>query len=168
MTVTLASIVSGYDAGLATLDHLLSRGADHCAEHGLCENETLEWKLAPDMFSFRQQAQAVCKLAAQWPARVAEIDVPPTIEGATDVAQLHEAIAQTRSFLNLFPAEQLNSRADVPFTFDLGAIAPTLPVSRWIIGFTTTNFHFHLSIAYAILRARGVPLGKPDLFAGGL
>ena len=86
MTVTLASIVSGYDAGLASLDHLLSRGADHCAEHRLAENEMLEWKLAPDMFSFRQQAQALCNLAAQWPARLAEIDVPPTIEGATDVA----------------------------------------------------------------------------------
>jgi len=32
--------------------------------------------------------------------------------------------------------------------------------------FATTNIYFHLSIAYAILRANGVPIGKADLFAG--
>ncbi len=167
MTLTLASIVSGYDAGLGSLDHLLSRGADYCTEQGVAESEMLEWRLAPDMFSFRQQVQATCNLAAQWPARVADVDVPPSIEGESSVAQLHAAIAAARTVLKSLPAEQLNERADVPFTFELGSISPTLPVSQWITGFTTTNFHFHLSIAYAILRARGVSLSKPDLFAGG-
>ena len=168
MTLTLASIVGGYDAGLGSLDHLVDRGLAHCAEHGVAESDMLEWRLASDMFSFRQQVQAACNLAAQWPARVAGIEVPPTIEGDSDAAQLHVAIAETRAFVKSFPADQLNVKEDEPFTFDLGSVAPTLPVSRWITSFTTTNFLFHLSMAYAILRARGVPLGKPDLFAGGL
>jgi uncharacterized protein len=53
-------------------------------------------------------------------------------------------------------------------TFDLGMMEPTLPAGQWLTGFATTNFYFHLSIAYAILRSRGVPLAKPDLFGGGL
>ena len=44
----------------------------------------------------------------------------------------------------------------------------TLPVGQWIPGFAMPNFYFHLSIAYAILRARGVQIGKRDFFAGGL
>ncbi len=43
-----------------------------------------------------------------------------------------------------------------------------MPASQWITGFSTTNILFHLSMAYAILRRRGVPIGKVDLFAGGL
>ena len=51
---------------------------------------------------------------------------------------------------------------------DLGVMKPEMPIEQWVTGFATTNFYFHLSMAYAILRQRGVPLGKPDLFAGGL
>jgi len=45
---------------------------------------------------------------------------------------------------------------------------PTLPSGQWLTVFATTNLYFHLSTAYGILRAKGVPLGKVDLFATGL
>ena len=45
---------------------------------------------------------------------------------------------------------------------------PTLPAEQWLTVFGTTNLFFHLSTAYGILRARGVPIGKVDLFAAGL
>ena len=44
---------------------------------------------------------------------------------------------------------------------------PTLPAGQWTVS-ATTNLYFHLSMAYSILRARGVQIGKVDLFAGGL
>ncbi len=47
-------------------------------------------------------------------------------------------------------------------------MSPTLPVGQWISGFATTNLYFHASMAYAILRAKGVPIGKIDLFPTGL
>jgi hypothetical protein len=43
-----------------------------------------------------------------------------------------------------------------------------LPPSQWISVFATTNIYFHLSTAYGILRSKGTPIGKIDLFAGGL
>ena len=45
---------------------------------------------------------------------------------------------------------------------------PTLPVAQWMTGFATTNIYFHMSMAYAILRSKGVPIGKLDLFPTGL
>ena len=53
---------------------------------------------------------------------------------------------------------------------NIGVFVAGTPSShgQWIAGFATTNFYFHLSMVYAILRSRGVPLGKRDLFAGGL
>lgn len=32
----------------------------------------------------------------------------------------------------------------------------------YLTGFALPNFFFHVTTAYAILRAAGVPLGKPD------
>ncbi len=49
-----------------------------------------------------------------------------------------------------------------------GTLKPTLPAGRWLTIFATTNLYFHLSTAYDILRAKGVPIGKMDLFAAGL
>ena len=47
-------------------------------------------------------------------------------------------------------------------------MAPTLPAAQWLTVFAATNVHFHVSMAYAILRANGVPLGKADMFIAGL
>lgn len=49
-----------------------------------------------------------------------------------------------------------------------GQMEPTLAAGRWLSVFATTNLYFHLSTAYGILRAHGVPIGKVDLFASGL
>ena len=34
--------------------------------------------------------------------------------------------------------------------------------ARYLTGFALPNFFFHVTTAYAILRANGVALGKPD------
>jgi len=46
-------------------------------------------------------------------------------------------------------------------------MTPTLPSGQWLTVFANTNIYFHLSMAYAILRLKGVQIGKVDLFAGG-
>lgn len=39
-------------------------------------------------------------------------------------------------------------------------------MQNYVEGFVTQNFHFHVSIAYAILRNKGVNLGKQDYISG--
>jgi len=34
--------------------------------------------------------------------------------------------------------------------------------TNFLLGFSQPNFYFHMTAAYAILRARGVPVGKVD------
>ena len=66
-------------------------------------------------------------------------------------------------------AEQFEGRDAIPLTFAIGpGMEPTMEAGRWLTIFATTNLYFHLSTAYGILRAKGVPLGKVDLFATGL
>jgi hypothetical protein len=168
MGVNLFSFVDLYSKGLTTLDHLLGKGAEFAKSKGVSEADMLEWRLIEDMHPLRFQARSVINFARSWPARAAGVEILPDIADNLDLAGLKAAIAETKAFLAGLTAEQFAGRDDVAHAQNLGGMEPTLPLGQWLSGFATTNFYFHLSIAYAILRQRGVQIGKRDVFAGGL
>lgn len=168
MAVNLFTFVDLYAKGLATLEHVLDKGAELAKSKGATPDQMLEWRLIEDMNPLRFQAFVVINFSKRWTARAAGVEVPAEIAPDLDYAGIKAAIGEARAYLAGFTAEQFAGRDDVPHTENLGGMSPTLPLGQWLTGFATTNFYFHLSIAYAILRARGGDLGKRDLFAGGL
>ncbi|MEW5686442.1 MAG: DUF1993 domain-containing protein [Pseudomonadota bacterium] len=168
MATGLITFIDLYSKGLATLDNLLTKGAAFAKAQGVSEADMFEWRLIDDMHPLRFQANVALNFARQWPARVLGVEIPPDAAGDLDVAGYKAAIAEAKAYLAAIKAEQLDARADAPVSFNLGQFEPTFPASQWLTGFATTNFYFHLSMAYAILRHKGVQIGKPDLFAGGL
>ena len=168
MTVSLFTFVDLYSKGLTTLDGLLTKGAAFAATKGVSEGGMLNWRLIDDMNPLSFQVIVVTNFSKQWPARVAGLPVPENIPEDLDLAGCKAEIANAKALLAGLKPEQFEGRGTVPVTFNLGMMEPTLPGETWLTGFSTTNFYFHLSMAYAILRSRGVPLGKPDMFAGGL
>jgi uncharacterized protein len=168
MAVCLFTFVDLYSKGLGTLDHILAEGAGFAASKGVSDADMLEWRLVEDMNPLRFQAFVVINFAKQWTARAAGLPVPADIPADLDLAGLQAAIAEARAYLAGLMAEQFEGRDDTALTVNLGQVEPTLPLGQWLSGFATTNFYFHLSTAYGILRAKGVPIGKRDLFAGGL
>jgi uncharacterized protein len=168
MTTNLYTFVGLYDRGLTTLAHVLDKGAELAKSKGTTPDAMLEWRLIDDMNPLRFQAFVCINFAKRWTARVAGVEVPPEIASDLDYAGIQAAIAEAKAFLATIKPEQFEGRDEVPHTENLGGIEPTFPLGQWLTGFATTNFYFHLSMAYAILRARGAELGKRDLFAGGL
>lgn len=168
MKVDLYSFVGIYSRGLDTISHLLGKGKTHAAELGVTEAEMLDWRLAEDMFPLRRQAEIVCNFAQRWPARAAGLELPAELKDELSVEELRAAAAEAKAYLATLTPDQFEGRDAVPLTLSIGPLEPTMPIGQWITGFATTNFMFHLSIAYGILRSKGVPLSKPDLFAGGL
>lgn len=168
MTTELYTFVGMFDRALTTVGHVLERAAEHARATGTSEAEMLDWRLAPDMFNLRQQALVVIDFPAQWLARAAGFDVPAATEGEPSLAELQSLIAKSKAFLAGLKPEQFQGRDEVPLTFNIGVIEPTMPIGQWVTGFATPNVYFHLSMAYAICRHHGVTLGKRDFFAGGL
>jgi len=168
VAVCLFTFVDLYSKGLATLDHVLTKGAEFAAAKGVSDADMLEWRLVDDMNPLRFQAFVVINFAKQWTARAAGLPVPADIPSDLDLKGIKAAIAEARSFLAGLKAEQFEARDDVTLKVNLGQIEPELPLGQWLTGFATTNFYFHLSTAYGILRSKGVQIGKIDLFAGGL
>jgi hypothetical protein len=166
--VNLYTFVDLYTGVLDTAAHILAKGADHARETGVTEAEMLDWRLIDDMQPLRFQVMVVCNFTRLWPARVAGLPLPAEIGADLDLAGFQAMIAEAKTYLETLMPEQFAGRDEVPLTVNIGQIEPTLPAARWLTGFATTNLYFHLSMAYAILRAKGVPIGKIDLFPTGL
>ena len=169
MAFTLHSFVGLYDRVLGTLSHILDKGEAYAKEHNIPTDEMLDWKLIGDMAPLRFQISVVANMTRSWTARVAGQPAPQDIEQTLDLVGFRAAIADAKAHLAAIEPGHFTGREEEPLTVKLGeVIEPTLPAGQWLSVFATTNIYFHLSIAYAILRMKGVPLGKPDLFAGGL
>ncbi|WP_066650810.1 MULTISPECIES: DUF1993 family protein [Sphingomonas] len=169
MTVSLFTFVDLYRRHVVTADHLLTKGSAFAAASGIGEAEMLGWRLHDDMHPLGFQLMVVANFARSWPARVADVPVPEAITADRDAAGFHTAFADALAFLATLTPEQFAGRDDVPLTVQLtDTITPSLPAGHWLSVFATTNIAFHLSTAYGILRMKGVPLGKLDLFAAGL
>ena len=169
MTVSLFTFINLFDRQLDNAANVLTKGAQYAKDGGHSEEDMLSWRLIGDMQPLSFQLMVVCNFTKQWPARVAGLPAPADVDPTLDVAGWHTAIAEAKAYLAALKPEQFEGRDDVPLTHMLGTgLEPTLPSGQWLTVFATTNIYFHISIAYGILRSKGVPIGKIDLFAGGL
>lgn len=167
MKVEMYSSVRVLDRGLAGLATILRKGMAHAAEHSIPEAELLSARLYPDMYPLYRQAQIVCDFAHEAPSRVLELEVRAALEGTMGHAELQDQITLARQFIASLDRAQFEGRDERPVTFPVGPNPMTQSAARYLVGFATPNFYFHLVTAYGILRSRGVPIGKPDFFGVG-
>ena len=166
MSSALFTCVGGFDRQLQTAAHLLDRGKAHGGEDAAA---MLGWRLIADMQPLAFQLRNVIRYAQVWPAKAIGAEPPADLPDALDLAGFEHAIAAARAYLAGLTADRFAGRDDLPLTETLGpGVSPTMAASRWLTGFVTVTIHFHVNMIYAILRQHGVPIGKRDLFAGGL
>ena len=129
---------------------------------GAGAEELLGARLAPDMAPLLNQFQFASDTSKGAVARLAGLAPPPMADTEKTIAEIRQRIARTVDFIKSVPASAIDgseerqvilktSGGDMPFT----GLA-------YLSGFALPNFYFHSTIAYAILRAQGLPLGKLD------
>ena len=170
MTTNLFTFVGLYRRIVRNTAHVLRKGAAHAQATGVSTDEMLDWRLIDDMQPLRFQVSVVCNFSKQWTARVAALSVPDDISVDLDLDGLFAALSASEQFLDALTPEQFAGRDEVPLKVAIagGAMEPTIPAAQWLTIFATTNLYFHMATAYDILRSRGAPLGKADLFTDGL
>jgi hypothetical protein len=151
---------------LDVLADLLRKGEAHARDQGFDPQMLMAARLAPDMLTLAGQVQRASDHAKGASARLAGVEPPLFVDDERSVAEAQARIARTLAFIAALPVEAFDiagSRVvSSPF-----AEPRQMPAPRYLYGFALPSFFFHVSIAYAILRHRGVPLGKRD-FIGGL
>jgi uncharacterized protein len=166
--------ISLYDATVATfiqtlggVEGFLSRGFDHCRDNQIDPQSIVETRIFPDMLPFRFQVVSAVShsLGAIEGVRKGVFSPPQSPE--LDYTGLQKSVTEARDALKKVTADEVQSfiGRDMKFQFRDRSIPFT--AENFLLSFSIPNFYFHSSMAYGILRQKGVPLGKRD-FMGQL
>lgn len=129
----------------------------------LPEATLIEARLAPGMKPLPAQYQMASDSAKNAVARLTGRDAPAMADDEATFAQLKDRCARTVAYVESVDADayQGADTREVIMKFPNG-MGYRSDGAAYLTGFALPNFFFHVTTAYAILRAQGVPLGKPD------
>jgi hypothetical protein len=147
---------------LRILDNLLERGRTHADGAGIPHADLLNARLIDDMLPLVGQVQRASDTAKLAMVRIGGVPNVPMADEETSFAELKQRITATISFLEAVPAEAVNAEPDKEIVLAAGANQRTFTAKAYVREFVLPNFFFHLTTAYAILRQKGVKLGKAN------
>lgn len=165
-TMTQASLPV-FEIGLNALSAVLDKAAAHAAAKKIDPSVVVGWRLTPDMFALGRQVQVACDQAKNGGARLAGTEPPKFEDNETSIDQLKERIAKTVAYVKTLDTKAIDASADREITFPLGPVKGQMKGGDYLNHFVLPNFYFHLTAAYACVRACGVDVGKRD-FLGAI
>ena len=152
--------------GLKALSGELARALVWGTENGVGELQFAVARLAPDMFPLASQVRFSCVQALQPLSRLGAVSVPDFTEDSQDFAGMQDQIATTLAALDDVDRAALGDDLDRDVSFELpNGMVFDMPALDYVRDWAQPQFAFHRTIAYAILRHMGVPLGKADYVA---
>ena len=147
---------------LTALSAVLDKAAEHARSEGIDPAEYVNDRLAPDMFPLVRQVQIATDHAKGAMARLAGREVPRFEDTEASFEELKQRIARTLEFVSSVETAELDGAEDREITLTLRSGSMAMNGQTYLLHFALANFYFHVTTAYAILRHRGVPLGKTD------
>ena len=112
------------------------------------------------------QIQSASDAAKGCAARLAGVEAPAMPDTETTLPELHQRLAKTIAFLQSVDAAKFAGAEDrtVVLKFPQGEM--TFSGRDFVAGFALPNFYFHVTTAYALLRHKGINIGKMDFLGG--
>lgn len=152
---------------LKNLDALLTKAEASATARGFDVNNFLAARLNPDMLPFTRQIQIACDVAKSATGSLAGKDIPRHEDYEVTFAELHTRIQKVIDYLGTFRPEDfaaVGEQTRVKVNYPPGK---AMEAGTFLRGRAIPNFYFHVTTAYGLLRAGGVPIGKGD-FLGDL
>ena len=151
---------------LRNLSALIDKAEAHCAAKKIEPTALTTFRLYPDMFPFTRQVQIACDTAKGAVARLAGAEIPKHDDTEQSFGDLKTRIAKTLDFIESVGAGKIDGTEDKEIVLSMRSGERRFKGMQYLLGFAYPNFYFHITTAYALLRANGVPLGKVDYLAG--
>ena len=155
-----------YDASVPVLTAALTNmqaWLDKALAEGKDESVLMAARLAPDMRPFPGQIQMASDTAKGAIARLAGVEAPPMPDTEASFAELKGRCQRTIDFIHGVARSKFDGadEREVVMKFPNG-MGYSFTGREYLTGFVLPNFFFHVTTAYALLRANGVAVGKPD------
>jgi hypothetical protein len=145
---------------------MFGKAEAYCTERGLNETDWLAARLYPDMQPLAFQVRQVLNHSAGAIARLRGTAYPREIDPVSFAACRSMVRGGLDSMLAIDPKE-LDGAATREVVFETPQGPLTFSGGAFLMSFAFPNLYFHASIAYALLRGRGLPIGKRDFLGGG-
>ena len=146
---------------LEGLQSLVDKAEAHCEEHGIDPAEILQARLAEDMWPFAKQVTEASHHSARAVPTLHKGVFTPELDPVPESFALLKAdLAESIAKLRAVPAGSLDAIADQDMRFEFRDFRLDFTVRDFLLSFSLPNFYFHVTTAYAILRGRGLPVGK--------
>lgn len=176
--------ISLYDLGVPTflqtlraVGDCLDRATRHCDMTGADAEGFVTSRLHPDMAPFHFQIEALTHHAV-WGMEAVRTHAftPPPLVGEMPFADLRAMVGRAVTALEALDRDDVDGWPGGDFEIEIYRPADEVnpSTSRWVprrlrftpesflLTYSLPNLHFHATIAYAILRVGGVPVGKRD------
>lgn len=146
--------------------HWIALAEENAASRGFDPEAFFSARLAPDMLPFCSQVRIATDHAKGCCARLAQRDVPAFEDNEASLAELKERLSRTIAFVEGVDPQLFDGSETREIELKLRKVEMKMAGEAYLHTFALPNFYFHLTTAYAILRANGVGLGKRIFLAG--
>ena len=153
--------------GLENLSAILHKAVAHAEAKKIDPSVLVNARLYPDMLPLSRQVQIASDNSKGPAARLAGVERPVYEDTEVTFDELQARIAKTIAFLKTLTPAQVDGSEERDITVQFPGREMHFKGLPYLLGFALPNFFFHVTTAYAILRASGVELTKPD-FIGAL
>ena len=155
--------VGAYLQILPSIAGLVTKAEAHCGEHGLSAEDLCGASLADDMWPFAKQVTSVAHHSAGAIAGLrAGVFGPDLSPAPNSFAALHSVITESIAALQAVDPAEINAMEGKDMRFEFGERRMDFTAEDFILTFSLPNFYFHASAAYAVLRGKGLKIGKMD------
>lgn len=166
-------LVPSFAQMLRALSAWLDKAEQHAVATGEAPDAPLSWRLIADMYPLGAQVRFCCVQAHEAVHRLRGEAMPASLDAIRDegrdagqhpgsMGAARARIAEALALLGSVAPGALDD-GDRPVSIDLPpGIAFDLTGAQYARDWALPQFYFHVAMAYAILRNRGVPLGKAD------
>jgi uncharacterized protein len=164
MTFTLYNAtVPNFQQTIGATIGLIDKAEAFCAETNLDPVALVDSKLADDMLPFGYQVKSVCahSIGAIKGVR-AGVFSPDLTPWPSDLAGLKAALTSAQSDLAGITPGEINAFVGNDMAFAFKDRRMEFTAEDFLMSFSLPNFYFHATAAYAIMRGKGVQIGKMD------
>ena len=144
------------------LSKLLDKAVAQANARNMPLSDLLEARLAPDMHPLPRQIQIASDVAKMSAARLAGLEPPSFPDTETTFPELKERIAKTIDYLKSIRPNQFEGSEDRAITLKFPNGEFHFVGRDFVTNFALSNFFFHVTTAYDILRHKGIEIGKRD------
>jgi hypothetical protein len=151
-----------FSRAFANLSAILDKGRAFADEKGIPHGELLDARLIADMAPLTAQIQRCSDTAKGVAVRVGQIPNVAMEDKEASFDELQDRIARTVALLDSVPSDSMDGREDAQIMLPTSGGEVPFVARNYVLGFAVPNFFFHVTTAYALLRMKGVPIGKMD------